>query len=231
MDVHVARVPAGARVRRARVEARRAVGVLRVRWVRAELDLDAPGDLAERVPVLGSRHVGDAELDGPAARADRAGHEAPRRAPGHVAVRVSQVLRLGREALRGDLGVGVARAAPAAELARSPGPATLLRGPQPKVQRRAVLAGQVGRVGPAILHPDRGGAPGHVERDHHVGAAQVLAERSLDHLRGVNRVAAAAVRAERQAHRGGRRRGNRGERRNGDGGGEEVAQATHGARV
>src|SRR5690606_3139482 len=107
-----------------------------------QLDLDSEVGVA--VAVGGD--VGDAQLGRPGPGRDRAGQEATGRAAGDVAARRGQVVGLAREALHGDGDVGMARAAPAAELGLGPGLVALARLPDAEVDGVAAL--------PAVLDPD-----------------------------------------------------------------------------
>ena len=203
MHVEVARVPARLAPDRARVVARRLVGLVGERRVVGELDLHAPAHLAVGV-ALGLRDDrGDAQLGRPAAGADRPRQEGAGRLAGRLDARLGDVVGLAREPLGRERHVGVARPAPAAELARPPDAvAPFERLVEAEVERVAAAAG-LGPV-PAVLHADRRGAAGHVEGHHHVALAQVGAELARDHLVRGDRAAAAGGRERRRLRRRGK---------------------------
>jgi hypothetical protein len=179
VHVHVARVPARLVAHGTAVVAGRPVGLVRERRVLAQVDLHAPFDLAVGVSLRLRDHRRHTQLRRPAAGPDRPGDEAPRGLPRDLHPRARLVVGLGREALRGERHVGVARPAPAPELTLSPeaGPA-LARAVQAQVQG-VPLGAPLGTV-PAVLHPDGRGASWNVEGEQHVVLAQVRAELSGD---------------------------------------------------
>ena len=199
VDVQVARVPAGLAAGGRRRVAGRAVRGVGERRVRGQLDLHPPGDLAVGVAERRARDRGQAELGRPAARPDRPGPEPARGGAGHVPLRARHVLRLAREALGGQRHVGMARAAPAAELALAgQRVAAAQRLVEPEVERVPHAGG--GRVGlvEAVLDAHRGGPGRHVEGHEHVAALQRRFELAGDQPVRPQRIARA-----RPGHRGG----------------------------
>lgn len=213
VDVQVARVPAPARGRRARVVGRRGVGLVGVGRIGQRPDLQAPGHAAVGVPVGGADDRRDTQLGRPLAGGDRTGQEAARRAAGHVALRPGEVLGLGGEPLRRHRDVRMARAAPPAERAGGVVEAEVER----VLEDRA--PGRLGLV-EAVLHAHRGRALGDVEGHQDVAALLLGAEVAGDDLRGGDRIARAALRHGRRHAPGQRERGE-GE------GGVERGPATH----
>ena len=141
VHVEVARVPARLAAGGARVVAGRLVGLVGERGVVGELDLHAPADLAVGV-ALGLRdHRRHAQLGRPLAGRIGPGRNARVVLPGGSMRGLRDVLRLGREALGRERHVAVARAAPAAELARAPDArAPAARLVQAEVERVAAAA-------------------------------------------------------------------------------------------
>ena len=181
MHVEVARVPARLAPHGAAVVAGGLVGLVGERRVVGEVDLHAPADLAVGVAVGLRDHRGHAQLGRPAARADRSREEPAGGLAGRLHARLGDVVGLAREALGRQGHVRMARAAPAAELARSPDAvAPMERLVQPEVER-VPAAARLGLV-PAVLHAHGGRAPRYVEGHHHVALVELGAELAGDHL-------------------------------------------------
>ena len=122
---------------------------------------------------------------------------------GHVAARVRPVLGLGRESLRRHDHVGMARAAPPAELGRPQGcDGSVPRLVEPEVER--VLGEHADRRVVAVLHPHGGGARRARRTARHEAALEIGPEVPGDHLHRHDRRSRAGGRPDR---RGGGKRG------------------------
>ena len=189
----------GSRSRGRAVVARRPIGLGRERGIARELDLDAPADRAVRV-AFGRRDRRPRRRARPPTRPAGCGPGGSRACvrPGHVAASACARYSASVEkpcARDGD--VGMARAAPAAELRGAPRAAGGPRVPQAEVDRVPEFPSRPSGSSQQYLTRTCVVPGGTVERHHHVGAFERRRERALDHLRRRDRVAGTARRQDR----------------------------------